>query len=642
MLRGSCGGSSSSNILCRKVEGGLFRLQCCPSSFSAFFCVRIATRAQSSQGGPSEGLHPSSPSSLEHQDRETLVSPLVGIQRASHRPRLTSKPVALAEDDSSDVAVYPGKEGLPPLVPPAPISKFSFLNRYEGSKERNYFAGGDVPNSVPKPKLPSWSSSFTHPALRLERLERRNWISRDAAGYISEASRCALEGWLKDWMRASAALGSSPQNFLDTHVQVFPRRASLRGVYSRRNFSAGEEVFSVPLRSVSTVSSEGVQPALQVGQRRLSTIQESDVAHPGLPIHTESLALSNSAPAVPSFEKVLRFLLSLRRSSLDPTPHLLFVEQVYLAMQLAVEAQAENGKEAGGVSEWAPYLQLLRKGCMGEGEAQESNFRLFDDDDIVFLHRGVLEPQALLEYTDHTLRFQHMLRGLHRLWWEDYEEARTDESVSRAAHVTVPPPPPSLDLMEWALRVVLSRQVMVPHLRDHCTDFEQCRALACALDNNEPHDAFARQVMRCKWWLYEKVFRTVDPKRLRVNEDWVQAGAVRIPTIVPLLDLVQHPPGGRPNCVLSFERREHQAVESLQQSASQNKGVLHAVVHAGESIEEDEEITLAYPKCFSVSYTLFRYGTLVLNRREADEKQWKGGVSIGDSTNSDLSPAMKS
>lgn len=50
------------------------------------------------------------------------------------------------------------------------------------------------------------------------------------------------------------------------------------------------------------------------------------------------------------------------------------------------------------------------------------------------------------------------------------------------------------------------------------------------------------------------------------------------------------------------------------------------VLRANRDIEVGEELTMVYPKCYSVSYTMFKYGFLALRPRSLDSgvlrQQW--------------------
>lgn len=795
---------------------------------------------------------------------ETTMPPLPhDVSRSRRSPRTKTSEIITVPTDNSGRSpkttgsvtpsggafLYPGQEDLPPLTPPAPKSKFSFLAHFSDAlAERNYNANGDVPNSAPKPKLPMWASSFTHPALKKERLRKDNWISQDASGFLSPSAREALEEWLTAWLTAAAATTTSEREkstmtevvkLMQQNIYVCPRSASFRGVFAKKSFRAGEVLFTIPLRTTTTIPTAltAVLPerALPPGQsttpssllRRLSsffrttdstltapstpgpvalcrtppackedTPTDDDTSRSTTPCHTanrstgaamqteslheslESCAWpcfsSSSHPAVSSlqeddgaphrlhddgrdpslssphpfsvasvllpFTDVVEYIHSLRRSSLDPTPHFFFIEQVYLAMQLAVvledyekrvkikmayeqkrregikttldssplpystdrppasmegrstETSTKEHHRSGAVVEprfffspslhhedatqemmgkgeeeeeevdhpstawaptdattsppgsfsshsfWAPYLYLLRYGVSppsssafseatshtGRAPSSPSPLLLFDDEGIQERHRSVLEPQSFLEYSDLCLRFRHMLRGLHAKWWSYYDAVvlpsvlpRIASSSSFSTPVSVVSPP-SLETLEWAFRVTLSRQRLLPQQRRAVSSFRDCEQYAMKMDKEEVHGWFAEMVMRMKWWVYDTVFGIVDRPRL-----WSNAipDPTVMPAILPLVDLLQHASGGKANTTMTLEEGEeclHPLSPSPHRSSSSHCRPLYAVIRASEAIDEDEELTTLYSKCYSVAYTLYRYGALALHNRKED------------------------
>lgn len=506
---------------------------------------------------------------------------LAPMQQKSSSSASSSLPYAEPEEVSqaaadTTIVLHPGVVGLPPLTPPKPVSKFSFHQRYGDDNERNYFGHGEVPNNTPKPKLPMWASSLTHPSLGKLRHPSDNWISLDALGFFDEEPKAELVAWLTEWLsKDTQSLELFQQN-----VEVHPRVASVRGLFASHSFKAGEILFTVPLSRARPDESPAL--TLHPSAARSSSTTSSSV------LSTEALA--SSTVNVPSFERVLRHTMSLRRSSLDPTPHLLFVEQVYLAMQVAVACTKKHGDD----DHLTKYLRMLH--CPVE---QLPEVPLFDDDAIEERHRGVLEPNTALEYGDHCLRFRHLLRGLLEMWEAESSSTNSDEVL------------PSLTTLEWAFRVVLSRQRMVPHLRRHVSDLRDCEAAAVKLDTTEEKDLFSTTVMRCKWRLLEAI-GVLDRERLEANDI---REPEQLPAIVPLLDLLQHAPGGVANTTIEYER--------VDDGAGSHSGGVRAVVRAAKDLEMDEELTCLYPKCYSVSYTLYRYGCLPLHRREDDDHHRK-------------------
>ncbi|KAG5471641.1 hypothetical protein LSCM4_03192 [Leishmania orientalis] len=548
--------------------------------------------------------------------------------------------------------VHPGAN-LPPLTQGAlaekRAGKFSFVSDPSQRASRDFY-GHEVPGNTPKPKLPMWASSLTSPALGKVRLVEESWISRDARGVLDNQVSAEFVRWLCERvLPADSALREQ----LKTNVLLDLRRATARGVYARRAFKTGDVVLTIPLSRTA--------PKAPLSSTAWLTLNSETLA-------TYSMAAQQRV-GLPSYETVKR-VVSVRRSSFDPIPHPVFLDQVCAALLLACE------RADGEASPLYPYLRLL-------GAAE-----LFDDAAIKELHRGVLEPMTHMEYGDHVERFRHYMRQLHAVWWAAYESAvgpkpgaemeraaadgiaaataggsavpimRLDEedtavsvtvdaesrrcrwagdkaAASAAAKVpdvdacttlTAWKPPPSLEDMEWALRVVLSRQRVLPHLRVNAAAFERTQDRSV---EGEELDTFGKAVMKCKYAFYRYALRAIDEDRLHVNE----VDPTAIPTVVPLLDMVSHPPGGVPNVsytVERVERAEGGGGDTLKEKPNPYSGDLtsdsftgaspsfQVVVRAADDIEEDEELTVAYVKCYSVAYTLYRYGFLPLSRREDD------------------------
>ncbi|KAG5497573.1 hypothetical protein JKF63_03837 [Porcisia hertigi] len=550
-------------------------------------------------------------------------------------------------------AVYPGAD-LPPIpqrsLAEKRAGKFSFVSD-PSQRASRIFYGVEVPNNTPKPKLPMWASSLTSPALGKVRMVEDSWISQDSRGTLGEDVTAHFVRWIRE--RVSPA-NSVLREQLETNVLLDLRLATARGVYAKRAFRPGDLVLTIPL----SLASSSTDPPSHAGW---------------LTLNSETLAKYSTAAqkrvGIPSYETVKR-ILSVQRSSFDPIPHPMFLDQVCAALRLACE------KADGEASPLYPYLRLL-------GSAE-----LFDDAVIEELHRGVLDPMTHMEYGDHVKRFRHYMRELHASWWAAYasmagqglgtevsgaapENTDTpitlDSSVSLislngkrrdtpvaantegrrhgdASNTTVSfakenvrdvaasatlmawKPPPSLEDMEWALRIVLSRQKVLPCLRVHRAAFEHLHEESVEGDEL---DTFAKAVMRGKYAFYRYVLRAVDEDRLHVNE----VDATAIPTVVPLLDMISHPPGGVPNLSYSVERVQGPgggAGSTLERDSFPCRGDVtdetsagasafyQVVVRASEDIEEGEELTVSYVKCYSVAYTLYRYGLLPLSRRDDD------------------------
>lgn len=393
--------------------------------------------------------------------------------------------------------VHPGAQ-LPPLHH-RPLSqkrsgKFSFMSASSSPRPSDVYVY-DVPNNSPKLKLPMWSSSLTSPALGRVRLPENNWISADAKGTIAPAASQRFVDWLH------AAVPPSDATFhqqLADNIYFHVRRATARGVYAKRALAKGEVILSVPL----TTSASCCAPCSDEATAGASTttVASRDSSPALLTINAEVLAASSPAVQsqryLPSRDDVHK-VLNVRRSSFDAIPHPLFVDQVHTALLLACE------RAAGNDSSYAAFFEMLPAD-------------LFDKDEARQLHVGVVDARSLMEYDEQCGRFQHFLRELHRLWCDRSTEVAcrerdaagvprdssssssssaaspaaldiiefpssvvsldivespcsavpgshplgptaTGDAVASEASVPFSRSPPSLEQMEWAFRVVLSR-----------------------------------------------------------------------------------------------------------------------------------------------------------------------------------------
>lgn len=601
-----------------------------------------------------------------HHQRRQRGAAVEVVEGGVERERPATSPAARDRP-----AVHPGAT-LPPLQQ-RPLSqrrsgKFSFLSAPSGRRDGDVFVAA-VPNNTPRPKLPAWASSLTAPSLGKVRLLESNWISTDTQGTVSPAAMQRLTNWLH------AAVSPVDVDFhsqLSENIQLHLRRSTARGIYAKKAFRSGEVIISLPLATASSTpaSTPPGHTASTVEAAATPTSPAAATAAPQsslaqLTINGETLAASSPAvqaqKCLLSRDEVYR-ICSTRRSTFDPIPHPLFIDQVYTALLLACE------RADGDASPYAPFLDLLPD-------------TMFDKDAIRELHVGVLDPRSLMEYEEHCGRFQHSLRELHRKWHDRYAAATADlaeyaaktmggaaaappaldtldfsgggaalsppteaaspSQVSGAAPPNALPhaataasggsnatcrPPPSLDAIEWAFRVVISRQKMLPHLRLRRHELQENDDTAV---EGEKLDAFARGVMRAKYAVYRHLFRAMDVDPLQVNR---ASDSSLLPTVVPLIDMLQHPPGGVGNTaydvvveVAKNAATDHDttsatatATPSLVGVAATGESSIRLVLRATEDIEADEELTLVYSKCYSIAYTLYRYGFLPLRRREDD------------------------
>ncbi|RNF07872.1 hypothetical protein TraAM80_03130 [Trypanosoma rangeli] len=261
-----------------------------------------------------------------------------------------------------------------------------------------------------------------------------------------------------------------------------------------------------------------------------------------LVLNSEALqrhSLAAQRRGVPSYTTV-ESIMSVLKTSFDPEPHPLFVDQVYSALRLAFERADEKR------SPLYPYLRLLAP---------------FDDEFIREIHRGVLDSQTHLEYSDHGGRFSHCLRQIRRKWLDEYEVVRMIETScglflataspdkkrcfenpttpSHEEEVTHRQSPPSMEDWTWACRLVLSRQRLLP-LRHNVEPFERVCTERKRMQAEE--DAWAHLVNNVRWTLLDRVFGVVEHKRAVANDFDPRA----IASVVPVLDMLQYPRVGWP------------------------------------------------------------------------------------------------
>ncbi|KAH9600915.1 SET domain [Trypanosoma melophagium] len=478
-----------------------------------------------------------------------------------------------------------------------------------------------VPNNTPKPLLPMWASSLTSPLLGKQRIRVENWISTDSMGTISEEHVMEFIAWLRDQLNDNGCSALFKQ--LEENIEFSLRRQYTRGLIARKDFHAGEVIFAIPLSDVSLNEQHKEQ------DKNSSTVSNSSsLLLWGLVLNSETLerySMAAQRRGAPSYATI-EAIVNKRKSSFDPVPHPLFIDQVYTAVLLACE------KAEGTCSPLYPYLRLLAP---------------FDDDLIRELHAGVLDPPTHLEYNDHCNRFMHYLRQIHTAWLESYEisccikencqtstfdkETEEKETVEKHKRTNYSPnnsmtserlEPPCIEDLNWAFRVVLSRQHHLP-VRQRTDYFDSI----CTEDKRmqKVEDIWTRLVSKLHWTFMDRVFGAVDHKRLHVND----FNPHIIPTILPVIDMLQHPPGGVANTAITVENLSANSVATntvrqhdnhLKHNGMESSdGIPCAVVRALCEVETGDELTLLFSRCYSLSYTLYRFGFLPLRRR-ADDK----------------------
>lgn len=571
--------------------------------------------------------------------------------------------------------VHPGAD-LPPLphgrLAEKRVGKFSFVSDPSERTPKGFY-GHEVPNNTPKPKLPMWASSLTSPALGKVRLVAESWISQDARGRIDAATTAQFVQWLRESAAPAASLLGAQ---LQTNVQLDLRRSTARGVYAKRAFCKGDVILAIPVSTADGgASSTAGTPWLTLNSETLERNSEAAAPH--------------QRPGLPSYETV-KAVLSARRSELDPIPHPLFIDQVHAALLLACE------KADGAASPLFPYIRLLDPAELFDDEAIKerhlgvlepmthmeygehvSRFRHY----VRELHaawwaaysaqvQGAVAEQPEATAAGGGVSAGHragatvgpaMLTAAPPLPIHKTAAAADTTASEVDAPAPTPPadslpdttpastaptatsakPPPSLEDMEWAFRVVLSRQRILPHLRVDRAPYEKIEQETV---EGEELDALGKAIMKGKYAFYKHVLRAVDEDRLHVNE----VDPSGIATVVPLLDMLSNPPGGVPNVAYALERMDAAPIaaagsgsdaaalsqDRVKQERRLHTGsasAYHVVVRAIDDIDEDEELTVAYTKCYSVAYTLYRYGFLPLARREDEVAALLHANGVGDS-----------
>ncbi|CUE58032.1 Hypothetical protein, putative [Bodo saltans] len=231
------------------------------------------------------------------------------------------------------------------------------------------------------------------------------------------------------------------------------------------------------------------------------------------------------------------------------------------------------------------------------------------------IHQGVLTPASHLEYHDHKNRFHLYVFHIQNAWTEAQDAAKAASSSSsfENGEARVILPPPSQDNITWALRTVLSRQLMVPHLRPHDSDMTDRLSRETTLSNILDQENFwMRNITKLRQWWLQHVFRVLDMERMKQFEFDAQT----IPTIAPLLDMLQHDAKGG-NVAWEVERGGAAGVDKSV-TGSDDATPPELLLIATRPIVAGQELTRSFRRCYSTSYTLFRYGFLALNDREAD------------------------
>ncbi|KAG8347690.1 hypothetical protein ERJ75_000358300 [Trypanosoma vivax] len=500
-------------------------------------------------------------------------------------------------------------------------AQFSFFSSHVERSHLDFPTVYEVPNNAPKQLLPVWASSLTSPALSKQRLAVENWISMDCMEKLPKSKVDVFLRWLHDHFMRNGS--SELWHHLEQGIEFHLRPQYSRGVIARKTYLPGDVIFAIPIQRTSSAHSNTNMSVAVSASSPHPLVSSGLVPEWGPVLNSEILqqySLAARRRHVPSYERV-RAIVGRQKSSFDPVPHPLFVDQLHFALLLACE-RAEGVK-----SLLHPYLTLLAP---------------FDDDRIRELHRDVLDPATYLEYSDHCGRFTHYMRQIHSEWVRDYEAFRSvgesgevpaaegcvagganrgevnTRAVSSECEASCGPssrlPPPLMDDLVWALRVVLSRQRLLP-LRQNISFLES----TC-------NGKFRPQERESLWSrLYLKIQNGASYKPSSVDDHARQSGDDHDPraiaSLVPVLDMLQHPPGGVANtcCGLEVLPSTESGVGLGDCSANgDSEGKLCAVIRAAREIEENDELTTLFSRCYSLSYTLYRFGFLPLRRRTDD------------------------
>ena len=483
------------------------------------------------------------------------------------RPRGDLPPDAV--DPVSGLPILHPKAMNLPVPPPTPDligfpEKWSFrLDTTRAEHQVNLY---EVPNSDPPVLLPMQMSSLTVPSMSKRRFALSTWSSMEDQGPIPDHRTDAFLKWLK---RCSSTHGEHSALYhaqLDENISLCLGHRMVRGVYAKRHFSPGDVILDIPIDQ-----------------------DPMNVASYGSVINTERMKLCSRVAnhehvKMPSFDAVYS-TINVKRSELDMDFHALFVDQIMMALYLACE------KAVGEASPLHPYLSLFPHPFL-------------DDEGIVMeANKEVGGTRAYLNYKEHVKQMCYLHHQIKNAW-------------------PAGGCPPSLDMFMWALRLVLSRQQMLEKTRLHCDEMiiyaEDNVSISCGA---EP-DLLTRGIRAVHRFLLHNVLRVLDTKREHVNEFHPRTA----PCVVPLLDMIGHDPAGiSPNIAISVERGGAEADKTDQEiDLKMNKlGQLGTsiIVRATEEIFPNQPLQRIFPRCFSLGYTLFRYGFLPLRHRDVDRRE---------------------
>ena len=460
-----------------------------------------------------------------------------------------------------------------------------------------------VPNSIAPALLPMHLSSLTVPSMEKRRFCVATWASPEAAGPISDPKVAAFVAWLKrttstmtlpevtasDTGGAAARtdqeeahhtavadhrrqLVSAYHAQLDANISLSLGPAFVRGVYAKRHFVPGDVVLEVPIDAdPGNVASYGGLLTSE-RMRRCSRVAGRDDVK------------------MPTFEQVYAAVNPPGQNEFTDEYHALFVDQIYMAIYMAVE------KAALDASPLYPYLSLFPDPFFNdEGTVDE-------------VHKEVVKPGVRLDFKAQIKTHRFTMHRVQQSW--------------PAGGVA-----PSIADMIWGLRLVMSRQMLLPCVRHHV---ESLLPFAVQAEEEATADILTKAIRAGHRFLLFNILGALDVPRETGNDFDVRAA----PCVVPLLDMIGHDPAG-----IAANIEMHMAGElgedfgpagngrgsnddgstSSSGGRQDNRRLARSiVVRATEEIFPGQPLRRLFPRGYSLSYTMFRYGFLPLRHRDVD------------------------
>lgn len=376
------------------------------------------------------------------------------------------------------------------------------------------------------------------------------------------------------WIKSRSLGASVFHEQLDTNISLSLGKRYVRGVHAQRSFLAGETILEIPIEA--DPSNEAGYGVMINSERLRLCSRAANVA---------SERSGSPSADVPTYETV-RDIVNHQRNMFDREYHPMFIDQIHASLYIALERSIHER------SPIYPYLNLF---------PEES---VIDDDFVVEVHRGVADTMAIYEYKALIDRARGMLVDIQRKW----EGA-----------------PPLLDMM-WAYRFVISRQRMLTHTR------QDCDHLIGESSNKERFrnsDIFTNAIRAGHKFFLKNIVRAYDEQQDKINDFNPRTSAC----LVPIIDMIGNDPAG-----ISANVRIDTAGHDAENTRLDAPIATSIKITALEDIPEGRVLQLLYPRCYSVSYTLFRFGYLPLLNRELDmtEALRQNGLSGSLSGESEL------